>query len=141
MPMRPDARLLPVAQTPPATHPAATAHLGRQHLSGQARAQHEKDAGQRGLILDRAATALSAIVILAATLSAVPSSPAIGLVLVLSVDWFIGMARAVGDLIGNCVATVVVAAWEGDLDKARARAVLDNPPSDIAVISAGGQLA
>jgi aerobic C4-dicarboxylate transport protein len=38
----------------------------------------------------------SAIVILAATLNAVPAIPAIGLVLVLSVDWFIGMARAVG---------------------------------------------
>jgi aerobic C4-dicarboxylate transport protein len=47
----------------------------------------------------------------------VPSIPAIGLVLVLSVDWFIGMARALGNLIGNCVATVVVAAWEGDLDR------------------------
>ena len=47
----------------------------------------------------------SAIVILAATLNAVPSIPAIGLVLVLSVDWFIGMARALGNLIGNCVAT------------------------------------
>jgi aerobic C4-dicarboxylate transport protein len=58
----------------------------------------------------------SAIVILAATLNAVPSIPAIGLVLVLSVDWFIGMARALGNLIGNCVATVVIAAWEGDLD-------------------------
>ncbi|SFM72692.1 dicarboxylate/amino acid:cation symporter [Methylobacterium pseudosasicola] len=81
----------------------------------------------------------SAIVILAATLNAVPSIPAIGLVLVLSVDWFIGMARAVGNLIGNCVATVVVAAWEGDLDRARAQAVLDNPPSDIAVISTGEQ--
>src|ERR1700761_8676356 len=43
----------------------------------------------------------SAIVILAATLNAVPSIPAIGLVLVLSIDWFIGMARAVGNLIGN----------------------------------------
>jgi len=43
----------------------------------------------------------SAIVILAATLNAVPSIPAIGLVLVLSVDWFIGMARALGNLIGN----------------------------------------
>ena len=62
----------------------------------------------------------SAIVILAATLNAVPSIPAIGLVLVLSVDWFIGMARALGNLIGNCVATVVVAAWEGDLDRAKA---------------------
>ncbi|GJE46906.1 C4-dicarboxylate transport protein 2 [Methylobacterium soli] len=66
----------------------------------------------------------SAIVILAATLNAVPSIPAIGLVLVLSVDWFIGMARAVGNLVGNCVATVVVAAWEGDIDRARAQAVL-----------------
>lgn len=67
----------------------------------------------------------SAIVILAATLNAVPSIPAIGLVLVLSVDWFIGMARAVGNLIGNCVATVVVAAWEGDLDRAKAARVLE----------------
>jgi aerobic C4-dicarboxylate transport protein len=66
----------------------------------------------------------SAIVILAATLNAVPSIPAIGLVLVLSVDWFVGMARATGNLIGNCVATVVVAAWEADLDRAQARAVL-----------------
>jgi len=67
----------------------------------------------------------SAIVILAATLNAVPSIPAIGLVLVLSVDWFIGMARALGNLIGNCVATVVIAAWEGDLDRDKARHVLD----------------
>lgn len=67
----------------------------------------------------------SAIVILAATLNAVPSIPAIGLVLVLSVDWFIGMARAVGNLTGNCVATVVVAAWEGDLDREKAATVLD----------------
>ena len=66
----------------------------------------------------------SAIVILAATLNAVPSIPAIGLVLVLSVDWFIGMARAVGNLIGNCVATVVIAAWENDLDRDRAVQVL-----------------
>jgi aerobic C4-dicarboxylate transport protein len=64
-------------------------------------------------------------VILAATLNAVPSIPAIGLVLVLSVDWFIGMARALGNLIGNCVATVVVAAWEGDLDHAKAQRVLE----------------
>src|SRR6266704_332400 len=67
----------------------------------------------------------SAIVILAATLNAVPSIPAIGLVLVLSVDWFIGMARALGNLIGNCVATDVGAAWEGDLDRDKAKHVLD----------------
>jgi aerobic C4-dicarboxylate transport protein len=67
----------------------------------------------------------SAIVILAATLNAVPSVPAIGLVLVLSVDWFIGMARAFGNLIGNCVATVVIGAWEGDFDRLKARRILD----------------
>jgi len=66
----------------------------------------------------------SAIVILAATLNAVPAIPAIGLVLVLSVDWFIGMARALGNLIGNCVATVVIGAWERDLDIALAKKVL-----------------
>jgi aerobic C4-dicarboxylate transport protein len=66
----------------------------------------------------------SAIVILAATLNAVPAIPAIGLVLVLSIDWFIGMARALGNLIGNCVATVVIAAWEKDLNVSLAREVL-----------------
>jgi aerobic C4-dicarboxylate transport protein len=66
----------------------------------------------------------SAIVILAATLNAVPAIPAIGLVLVLSVDWFVGMARALGNLIGNCVATVVIAAWEHELDLTLAKEVL-----------------
>ncbi|WP_309680062.1 C4-dicarboxylate transporter DctA [Polaromonas sp.] len=70
----------------------------------------------------------SAIVVLAATLQAIPEIPAIGLVMVLSVDWFMGIARALGNLIGNCVATVVVAAWEGDIDRERAHAVLDGLP-------------
>lgn len=77
----------------------------------------------------------SAIVILAATLNAVPSIPAIGLVLVLSVDWFIGMARALGNLIGNCIATVVVAEWEGDLDHARAERVLNG--AEVVDVTAG----
>jgi aerobic C4-dicarboxylate transport protein len=72
----------------------------------------------------------SAIVVLAATLHAIPAIPAIGLVLVLSVDWFMGIARALGNLIGNCVATVAVAAWEGDIDRARAHAVLNGEPVD-----------
>ncbi|MDQ7777978.1 C4-dicarboxylate transporter DctA [Paracoccus aminovorans] len=67
----------------------------------------------------------SAIVILAATLAAIPAIPAIGLVLVLSVDWFMGIARALGNYLGNCVATVVVASWVGDIDRDRARRVLD----------------
>jgi aerobic C4-dicarboxylate transport protein len=44
---------------------------------------------------------------------------------VLSVDWFIGIARALGNLIGNCVATVVIAAWEKDIDRVRANDVLN----------------
>lgn len=77
----------------------------------------------------------SAIVVLAATLSAVPEIPVIGLVLVLSIDWFVGIARALGNLIGNCVATVVIAVWEGDIDHAQARRVLNGQaPTDTAVI-------
>ncbi|MFZ6656932.1 C4-dicarboxylate transporter DctA [Undibacterium sp. TJN19] len=78
----------------------------------------------------------SAIVILAATLSAIPAIPVVGLVLVLSIDWFIGIARALGNLIGNCVATVVVASWEKDIDKQRAHAVLN---ADVAAINAYDQ--
>jgi aerobic C4-dicarboxylate transport protein len=70
----------------------------------------------------------SAIVILAATLSAIPAIPVLGLVLILPVDWFVGIARALTNLIGNCVATVVVAVWESDIDKARARQVLNLAP-------------
>jgi len=73
----------------------------------------------------------SAIVVLAATLHAVPAIPTIGLVLVLSVDWFMGIARALGNLIGNCVATVAVAVWEGDIDRTRAKAVLSGTAQDI----------
>jgi aerobic C4-dicarboxylate transport protein len=80
----------------------------------------------------------SAIVVLAATLSAVPDIPMIGLVLVLSIDWFVGIARALGNLIGNCVATVVIAAWEGDIDRAQAHRVLNGEvETDTAEILAG----
>lgn len=58
----------------------------------------------------------TAIVILAATLAAVPVIPAIGLVLILSVDWYLGICRAMGNVVGNCVATIFVASWEGELD-------------------------
>ena len=57
---RPHAGFLPVAQTPPATHAAPAAHLGRQHLPRQAGAQHEQNAGQRRPIVDRRPSALRA---------------------------------------------------------------------------------
>ncbi|KPA89215.1 MULTISPECIES: C4-dicarboxylate transporter DctA [Pseudomonas] len=67
----------------------------------------------------------SALVILAATLSAIPAIPVVGLVLVLAVDWFMGIGRAMTNLIGNCVATVAIARWEKDIDLQRAHKVLE----------------
>ncbi|MCY1451457.1 Aerobic C4-dicarboxylate transport protein [compost metagenome] len=62
--------------------------------------------------------------ILAATLTAIPAIPVVGLVLVLAVDWFMGIGRALTNLIGNCVATVAIARWEKDIDVERANKVL-----------------
>ena len=56
---------------------------------------------------------------LAATLAVVPSIPVAGLALILGIDRFMSEARALTNLIGNGVATVVVASWEGDLDRQR----------------------
>jgi DAACS family dicarboxylate/amino acid:cation (Na+ or H+) symporter/aerobic C4-dicarboxylate transport protein len=56
--------------------------------------------------------------------------PVEGLVLLLGVDRFLNEARAVTNLIGNGVATVVVARWEGQLDMDRARVVLNRENID-----------
>jgi aerobic C4-dicarboxylate transport protein len=61
---------------------------------------------------------------LAATLSAVGHIPVAGLALLLGIDRFMSEARAITNLIGNGVATVVVSRWEGELDVGRARRVL-----------------
>jgi len=44
---------------------------------------------------------------------------------VLAVDWFMGMGRALTNMIGNAVATVVIGAWEDDLNREQARRVLN----------------
>lgn len=62
----------------------------------------------------------SALVILAATLSAVPAVPATALALLLPIDWFIGIARALTNVLGNSVAVLVIARWENDLDPVEA---------------------
>jgi aerobic C4-dicarboxylate transport protein len=62
---------------------------------------------------------------LAATLSAFPSVPVAGLTLLLGVDRFMSEARAITNLIGNAVATMVIAKWNGALDLERARRILD----------------
>jgi len=66
----------------------------------------------------------SGFITLAATLSAVPSIPAGGLALLVGVDRFMSEARAITNLIGNAVATVVIARWDGALDLVHARRVL-----------------
>ncbi len=53
---------------------------------------------------------------LAATLSVVPSVPVAGLALILGIDRFMSEARAITNIIGNGVATIVVSRWEKELD-------------------------
>ena len=54
---------------------------------------------------------------LAATLAVVPSVPVAGMTLILGIDRFMSECRAITNFIGNAVATVVVARWEGALDE------------------------
>ena len=68
----------------------------------------------------------SGFIVLAATLSAVGHVPVAGLALILGIDRFMSEARALTNLIGNGVATVVVAKWTGELDTDRMRRQLDN---------------
>ena len=67
----------------------------------------------------------SGFIVLAATLASVGKIPVASIALILGVDRFMSEARALTNLIGNGVATVVVAKWEGALDEARMRLHLD----------------
>jgi aerobic C4-dicarboxylate transport protein len=70
-------------------------------------------------------------VTLAATLSVVPSVPVAGMALILGVDRFMSECRAITNFIGNAVATVVVARWEGALDHESLRATLGAKRSSV----------
>lgn len=72
----------------------------------------------------------SGFITLAATLSAIPTIPVAGLALLLGVDRFMSEARAITNLIGNAVATVAIARWDGGFDFARARQVLSGEAVD-----------
>jgi aerobic C4-dicarboxylate transport protein len=69
---------------------------------------------------------------LAATLSVVPSVPVAGMALILGIDRFMSECRALTNFVGNAVATIVVARWEGELDRAALSAALAGPPLPIA---------
>jgi len=68
----------------------------------------------------------SGFIVLAATLSAVGQVPVAGLALILGIDRFMSEARALTNLIGNGVATVVVGKWCGELNVKRMNRVLNN---------------
>ncbi|MDE2499938.1 MAG: C4-dicarboxylate transporter DctA [Alphaproteobacteria bacterium] len=71
-----------------------------------------------------AGVAGAGFVTLAATLSTMNAIPVVGLALLLGVDRILNEARALTNLIGNGVATIVIAGWENALDRDRARAIL-----------------
>ena len=66
----------------------------------------------------------SGFVTLAATLSVVPQVPVGGMALILGIDRFMSECRALTNFIGNAVGTLVVAGWEGELDRTRLREAL-----------------
>ena len=66
----------------------------------------------------------SAFIVLAATLASIKTIPVEGMVLILGIDWLMAQARAMTNMVGNAVATVVIAKWENEFDGERARQVL-----------------
>jgi aerobic C4-dicarboxylate transport protein len=72
----------------------------------------------------------SGFIVLAATLSAVGDVPVAGLALILGIDRFMSEARALTNLIGNGVATVVVGRWCGEVDMDRLRRHLDGETAE-----------
>ncbi|OFW06318.1 MAG: C4-dicarboxylate transporter DctA [Acidobacteria bacterium RIFCSPLOWO2_02_FULL_68_18] len=67
-------------------------------------------------------------VTLAATLATVPTIPVAGLALIIGIDRFMSEARALTNLIGNGVGTVVIAKWDGALDTRRMKRILSGQP-------------
>jgi aerobic C4-dicarboxylate transport protein len=66
----------------------------------------------------------SGFITLAATLAVTGTIPVVGIALILGVDRFMSEARAITNFIGNAVATLVIARWNGDYDASKGAAVL-----------------
>jgi aerobic C4-dicarboxylate transport protein len=69
-------------------------------------------------------------VTLAATLATIPTIPVAGLALIIGIDRFMSEARALTNLIGNGVGTVVIARWDGGLDARRMSRILNGEAVD-----------
>jgi aerobic C4-dicarboxylate transport protein len=78
-------------------------------------------------------------IVLAATLAVVPDIPVAALAVLVGVDRFMSQCRALVNLIGNGVATLVVAAWEKQLDRARLAAELKRGPLFVEQLEAAGK--
>ena len=68
---------------------------------------------------------------LAATLSIVPTVPVAGMTLILGVDRFMSECRSLTNFVGNSVATIVVARWEGELDEAQLTRALQGGKTEL----------
>jgi aerobic C4-dicarboxylate transport protein len=79
-----------------------------------------------------AAVVGSAFIALAATLSSMHTIPVEGMVLILGVDWFMAVARSMTNMVGNGVATMIVARWENEFDVRKAARIL-NGEADVPV--------
>lgn len=66
----------------------------------------------------------SGFIVLAATLSAIPGIPVAGLAIIFGIDRFMSLGRAITNLIGNGIATIVVSKWENELDLAKLQQTL-----------------
>lgn len=77
-----------------------------------------------------AAVVGSAFITLAATLSTMKTVPVEGMVLILGVDWFMAQARAMTNMVGNGVATLIIARWEKELKTDYAIRVLNGEATE-----------
>ena len=102
--------------------------------------------GQIGLLLVLLVTSKGAagvtgsgFIVLAATLAATGKVPVAGMALILGVDRFMSEARAITNFIGNTVATLMVARWDGEFDRTKAGAILLGPalPGEVPPLTAG----
>ena len=78
----------------------------------------------------------AAFIALVATMMVIPTIPVAGMALILGIDRFLSMCRAVVNMIGNAVATVVVARWENELDRHALTSNLRNQAGDQAKLPA-----
>jgi len=88
-------------------------------------------AGQLGLLVvllitskGAAGVTGSGFIVLAATLASTGKVPVTGMALILGVDRFMSGARAITNFIGNAVATLILARWDGEFDRSKAGAIL-----------------